>query len=89
MKIGLDRLRESRHTREAAGLVLIAVGLLCLGALFSYSAADPSWFSRSTGATGAGDSRNWFGWLSAGGKIPSIPTSSPAPGIEAICGRWS
>ena len=35
MKVSLSRLRESPHTREAAGLILIVLGLFCLGALIS------------------------------------------------------
>ena len=62
MKVAFHRLRESPHIREAAGLVLLAIGLLCLGALFSYDAADSSWFSRSTAD---GEGRNWFGWFGA------------------------
>jgi len=62
MKVAFHRLRESPHIREAAGLVLMVIGLLCLGALFSYDAADSSWFSHSTGG---GEGRNWFGWFGA------------------------
>ena len=62
MKVAFHRLLESPHTREAVGLILLVIGLLCFGALVSYDAADSSWFSRSTAA---GDGQNWFGWFGA------------------------
>jgi len=62
MKLSLNRLRQSPHTREAVGLILCVLGLFCLGALLSYDAADSSWFSRSTAA---GSGHNWFGWFGA------------------------
>ena len=73
MKVAFHRLLESPHTREAVGLVLLVIGLLCFGALVSYDAADSSWFSRSTTAGGG---HNWFGWFGATlAVVGMVPTA--------------
>ena len=52
----------SRRLNELVGILLLALGLVTLFALLSYSAADPTWFSRPPGPAAQ---RNWMGGVGA------------------------